>query len=439
MGEEVRYHTALTLPELPKAPPQPASLFEVGVHPLEEEWVALDVETTGLSPEDDEIIEVGAVRFRGAETLDSFHSLVNPEPEDRRLHQEVHGNRPAGGGRGAALLEGCGAAGVVRGRAAHRWTQHRLRPGVPGRQGRQVHGPEDRHAGAGVRAQAVVGVLAGEGGGRARPIPRQATQGTGRRGGHQPHLQPARRGGRAAGRVFAGRDAAPGVPIVLGARLPAAAARDPQDARREAAAHAGDRHGAPRPGERHGHRRVVPQGAVEAQPGADTEQGGAACGGRPGEGPVEPGRPGLAGDGRLRGARGAGGDGRGRHPVDQRRRAAHRGGRDGRGQVDGLPSPGGAVRAEEQRAGGGVDEHDQPAGAAAEQGRARSGRSAARGRRRTHRRFPVQRPEGAEQLPVPEQMVVAAVLRGCVGRRGADAVEAAGVDADDGHRATGAS
>ena len=53
-------------------------MFEAGTHPLEEEWVALDVETTGLSPEDDEIIEVGAVRFRGAETLDTFHSLVNP-------------------------------------------------------------------------------------------------------------------------------------------------------------------------------------------------------------------------------------------------------------------------------------------------------------------------------------------------------------------------
>ena len=71
-------HTALTIPKLPKAPPQPASLFEAGVHPLEDEWVALDVETTGLSPDDDEIIEVGAVRFRGAETLDTFHSLVNP-------------------------------------------------------------------------------------------------------------------------------------------------------------------------------------------------------------------------------------------------------------------------------------------------------------------------------------------------------------------------
>ena len=46
--------------------------------PLEEAWVALDLETTGLSPDGDEIIEVGAVKFRGLETLDTFQSLVNP-------------------------------------------------------------------------------------------------------------------------------------------------------------------------------------------------------------------------------------------------------------------------------------------------------------------------------------------------------------------------
>ncbi len=56
-------------------------MFEAGTHPLEEEWVALDLETTGLSPEDDEIIEIAAIRFRGEETLDTFHSLVNPNRE----------------------------------------------------------------------------------------------------------------------------------------------------------------------------------------------------------------------------------------------------------------------------------------------------------------------------------------------------------------------
>ena len=40
--------------------------------------MALDLETTGLSPESDEVIEVGAVKFRGAETIDTFQAFVNP-------------------------------------------------------------------------------------------------------------------------------------------------------------------------------------------------------------------------------------------------------------------------------------------------------------------------------------------------------------------------
>ena len=50
--------------------------------PSEEAWVALDLETTGLNAERDKIIEVGAVKFRGDEILDTFTSLVNPR---RRL------------------------------------------------------------------------------------------------------------------------------------------------------------------------------------------------------------------------------------------------------------------------------------------------------------------------------------------------------------------
>jgi DNA polymerase-3 subunit epsilon/ATP-dependent DNA helicase DinG len=42
-------------------------------------YVALDIETTGLSPERDAIIEIGAVKFRGEEVLDTFTSLVNPD------------------------------------------------------------------------------------------------------------------------------------------------------------------------------------------------------------------------------------------------------------------------------------------------------------------------------------------------------------------------
>ena len=40
--------------------------------------VAIDVEATGLSDVDDEIIEVAAVRFRGNEVLDTYTQLVKP-------------------------------------------------------------------------------------------------------------------------------------------------------------------------------------------------------------------------------------------------------------------------------------------------------------------------------------------------------------------------
>jgi Rad3-related DNA helicase/DNA polymerase III epsilon subunit-like protein len=57
--------------------------------------VALDLETTGLSPRLDRIIEVGAVRFRGDEVLATFQSLVRPEVAIPRAVQELTGIRDA--------------------------------------------------------------------------------------------------------------------------------------------------------------------------------------------------------------------------------------------------------------------------------------------------------------------------------------------------------
>ncbi len=54
------------------------TLFPQTISPVDDVWVCLDLETTGLSPEDDDVIEVGAVKFRGDETLDTFQSFVNP-------------------------------------------------------------------------------------------------------------------------------------------------------------------------------------------------------------------------------------------------------------------------------------------------------------------------------------------------------------------------
>ena len=51
-----------------------------------ETFVAIDLETTGLDPKRDKIIEVGAVKFRGDQELDRYSSLVNP---GRRLSQFI--------------------------------------------------------------------------------------------------------------------------------------------------------------------------------------------------------------------------------------------------------------------------------------------------------------------------------------------------------------
>ncbi|NTU62211.1 MAG: DEAD/DEAH box helicase [Chloroflexi bacterium] len=40
--------------------------------------VSLDLETTGLDPQRDAILEIGAVKFRGDEILDTFSTLINP-------------------------------------------------------------------------------------------------------------------------------------------------------------------------------------------------------------------------------------------------------------------------------------------------------------------------------------------------------------------------
>ena len=49
--------------------------------PLDGERIVFDVEATGLSPEHDRLIEIGAVRMRGTEVLDTFTTFVDPEKE----------------------------------------------------------------------------------------------------------------------------------------------------------------------------------------------------------------------------------------------------------------------------------------------------------------------------------------------------------------------
>jgi DNA polymerase III subunit epsilon len=53
-------------------------LDDLGTPLLNVEFVVLDLETTGGSPANDRITEVGAVKIRGGEVLGTFHTLVDP-------------------------------------------------------------------------------------------------------------------------------------------------------------------------------------------------------------------------------------------------------------------------------------------------------------------------------------------------------------------------
>lgn len=45
----------------------------------EEIFVAVDVETTGLSPVANELIEVSAIKYKGVEKIDTFSTLIRPK------------------------------------------------------------------------------------------------------------------------------------------------------------------------------------------------------------------------------------------------------------------------------------------------------------------------------------------------------------------------
>ena len=52
-------------------------------------YIVLDLETTGLDPHYDDIIEVACLKFAGGKQVDSFHSYVQPRPfqdDDGQLH-----------------------------------------------------------------------------------------------------------------------------------------------------------------------------------------------------------------------------------------------------------------------------------------------------------------------------------------------------------------
>jgi DNA polymerase-3 subunit epsilon/ATP-dependent DNA helicase DinG len=78
---------------------------------MPDEFVAIDLETTGLDPASDRITEVGATRFSrsgGASTAESFHSMVDPGRPIPFVVQELTGISDADV-RGAATITSVGA------------------------------------------------------------------------------------------------------------------------------------------------------------------------------------------------------------------------------------------------------------------------------------------------------------------------------------------
>jgi len=65
---------------MPTTRPSPGqrSLDDLGTPLIDVTFVVLDLETTGGSPTDDEICEIGAVKVRGGECLGTFHTFVDP-------------------------------------------------------------------------------------------------------------------------------------------------------------------------------------------------------------------------------------------------------------------------------------------------------------------------------------------------------------------------
>src|SRR5690606_13849824 len=71
------------------------------------ELVAIDLETTGLDPLNDAIIEVGALRFRDGEVLDEFSTLIDPDRPIPHLITNITGIRTqdvAGAPRIASII-----------------------------------------------------------------------------------------------------------------------------------------------------------------------------------------------------------------------------------------------------------------------------------------------------------------------------------------------
>lgn len=64
---------------------------EISKRKKETKFVAIDVETTGLSPLYNELIEISAIKYEGAKKLDTFSTLIKPKKEVSRTITNLTG------------------------------------------------------------------------------------------------------------------------------------------------------------------------------------------------------------------------------------------------------------------------------------------------------------------------------------------------------------
>ena len=110
--------------------------FEDAVPLPEVEFVVVDLETTGGSPTDSRITEIGAVKIRGGERTGVFETLVNPGRADPPPDLAPDRDRRPRGGRRAADRVGAAVVRGVRARLRLRGAQRPVRLHVPQRRAR---------------------------------------------------------------------------------------------------------------------------------------------------------------------------------------------------------------------------------------------------------------------------------------------------------------
>ena len=195
-------------------PPVQRSFDELGTPLAEVTFAVVDLETTGGSPNEDAITEIGAVKVRGGECLGTFHTLGQPRLGHPARHHGADRHHRGDGGARASRARGAAGAGGVPRRHRRRRPQHPLRPRLPQRGLRArrlapLAQPVGRHGGAGPPPRARRGAqLPPRHPGRPLPARPQAVAPRPRRrpGHHRPAPPAAGAGGR-VGRARAGRPA----------------------------------------------------------------------------------------------------------------------------------------------------------------------------------------------------------------------------------------